>query len=93
MFALLFIYLKKSVTDINITTFYQLYGVKAFQYFQTVYQNILTDKQNTPERKKIEIKQPMRLSYCCCIFNHLFLPTVSVANLLVKVALSTRIRI
>ena len=27
--------------DINITTFYQLFGVKAFQYFQIVYQNIL----------------------------------------------------
>ena len=26
----------------------------------------------------------MRLSYCCCIFNHLFMPTVSVANMLVK---------
>ena len=79
MFALVFIYptsqlfhlvpLEQSVTDINITTFYQLFGVKAFQYFQTVYQNILRDKQNTPKRKKFEIKQPMRLSYCCCIFN------------------------
>ena len=53
MFALVFMCpLEQSVTDINITTFYQLFGVKAFQYFQTVYQNILRDKQNTPERKK-----------------------------------------
>ena len=88
MFALVFIYptsqlfhldpLEQSVTDINITTFYQLFGVKAFQYFQTVYQNILRDKQNTPGRKKIEIKQLMRLSYCCYFFNHLFMPTVYV---------------
>ena len=35
----------------------------------------------------------MRLSYCCCIFNHLFMATVSVTNMLIKEALSTRIRI
>ena len=60
--------LEQSVTDINIRTFYQFFGVKAFQYFDTVYQNILRDKQNTPERKKFEIKQPMRFSYCSCFF-------------------------
>ena len=35
----------------------------------------------------------MRLSYCCCIFNHLFMATVSVTNMLIKEALFTRIRI
>ena len=62
MFALLFIYpkswlfhldpLEQSVTDINITTFYQLFGVKAFQYFHTVYQNILKRQTEYSAKKK-----------------------------------------
>ena len=44
--------LEQSVTDINITTFYQLFGVKAFQYFHTVYQNILKRQTEYSAKKK-----------------------------------------
>ena len=44
--------LEQSVTDINITTFYQLFGVKAFQYFHTVYQNIFKRQTEYSAKKK-----------------------------------------
>ena len=78
----------------QLTTFYHLFGVKAFQYFQIVYQNILKRQtEYSGKKKKIEIKQPMRLSYFCCFFTHLFMPTSSVTKILIKEASSTRIRI
>ena len=73
-----------TICYIDITTFHQLLGVKAFQYFQSVYQNTFKRQTEESREKKFEIIQPMRLT---CML------TASVNYAYLGGFISTRIRI